>query len=72
MLMLSFPQRSCGFADQGDRVAGRVSRADVAAVAVAALSDARAANVTFELSSKAGAVPPAHQLSSLFEGLAKD
>ena len=53
-------------------MAGRVSRADVAAVAVAALSDPHAANVTFELSSKAGAVPPAHQLSSLFEGLAKD
>ncbi|KAK9843431.1 hypothetical protein WJX81_002050 [Elliptochloris bilobata] len=58
--------------NQGDRVAGRVSRADVAAVAVAALSDPRAANVTLELSSKSGAVPPANQLSSLFKGLAKD
>ena len=69
---LSMKAVPCGFADQGDRVAGRVSRADVAAVAVEALTDPRAANVTIELSSKAGAVPPAHQLSSLFEGLAKD
>jgi hypothetical protein len=58
-------------ADQGDRVAGRVSRADVAAVAVAALSDSNAANVTFELSSKAG-LPRPRQLDSLFEGLAKE
>lgn len=58
-------------ADQGDRVAGRVSRADVAAVAVAALSDPSAAGVTFELSSKAE-LPPANQLASIFEGLAKD
>jgi len=58
-------------ADQGDRVAGRVSRADVAAVAVAALSDPNAADVSFELSSKAGALPRPRQLDSLFEGLAK-
>lgn len=66
---------------QGDTGAGRVSRADVAAVCVAALTDPAAANVTLELLSKPaakdGAPPPTppplrEQLASLFAGLKPD
>eukprot|EP00887_Chlorella_sp_A99_P006939 scaffold2.g6939.t1 len=67
-------------AAQGDAGAGgRVGRADVAAVCVAALDNPAAANVTLELTSKTAAqlrgaaVPPlAAQLRSLFKGLAPD
>ncbi|KAL4854196.1 hypothetical protein ACK3TF_005041 [Chlorella vulgaris] len=62
-------------AKQGDKGAGRVSRADVAAVCVAALSDPAAKNVTFELlgSSDNDSPPPlAQQLASLFRGLKPD
>lgn len=60
---------------QGDRGSGRVSRADVAAVCVAALTDPAARNVTFELVSKPaeGQAPPlAQQLRGLFAGLKPD
>ena len=59
-------------AGQGDNVAGQVSRADVARVCVAALTDPSAKNVTLELSSKKGVPAPADQLKTLFKGLQPD
>jgi uncharacterized protein YbjT (DUF2867 family) len=59
---------------QGDRAgAGRVARADVAAVAVAALTAADAAGVTLELAAD-GKRPAAEGPApgAVFEGLAKD
>lgn len=58
---------------QGDRSAGRVARADVAAVAVAALTARDAAGVTLELASdanKAASEGPAP--ADVFAGLVKD
>ncbi|KAL4459105.1 hypothetical protein ABPG75_013970 [Micractinium tetrahymenae] len=60
---------------QGDRSSGRVSRADVAAVCVAALTAPAARNVTLELMSKPAegqAAPLAQQLRGLFGGLKPD
>jgi uncharacterized protein YbjT (DUF2867 family) len=73
---------------QGDTSAGSVSRADVAAVCVAALTDPAAENVTFELMSvaddkeksaggggenvKIAVVPLVDQLKGIFAGLKKD
>ncbi|KAL4419569.1 hypothetical protein ABPG77_003595 [Micractinium sp. CCAP 211/92] len=60
---------------QGDHGSGRVSRADVAAVCVAALTDSATRNVTFELVGKPaeGQAPPlAQQLRGLFTGLKAD
>ena len=67
-------------AGQGDKSSGSVSRADVAAVCVAALTDPAARNVTLELhgakpgaEGAAPAVPPlAEQLHGLFQGLKPD
>jgi hypothetical protein len=65
-------------AEQGDQGAGgRVSRADVAAVCCAALTDPAARGVTLELSSRpfaegARAVPLQEQLEGLFQGLKPD
>ncbi|PSC74312.1 epimerase [Micractinium conductrix] len=61
---------------QGDKGSGKVSRADVAAVCVAALSDPAARNVTLELVSKPAVGQPAaplpKQLKGLFAGLQAD
>ncbi|PRW59141.1 nad-dependent epimerase dehydratase isoform B [Chlorella sorokiniana] len=61
---------------QGDKSSGRVARADVAAVAVAALNDPAARGLTLELTSKPAAeaapAPLAQQLKSLFVGLKTD
>ena len=60
-------------AAQGDKTAGRVARADVAAVAVAALTAPEAVGVTLELASdakKAAAEGPAP--ADIFKGLKKD
>ena len=62
---------------QGDKGAGAVSRADVAAVSVAALKEKNAKNATFELVSKPAAegesVPTlVDQLKSAFNGLKPD
>ncbi|GAB4820791.1 hypothetical protein N2152v2_007837 [Parachlorella kessleri] len=64
-------------ADQGDKSTGQVTRAEVAAACVAALSDPAAQNVTLELTSKApgggSSVPPLEeQLRTLFKGLQPD
>ena len=68
-------------AQQGDRASGRVSRADVAAVCVAALTDAAASRRTLELvdakPTPGGAAPPPpppldQQLAGLFAGLSPD
>ena len=53
-------------------MAGQVSRADVARVCVAALTDPAAKNVTLELSSKKGVPAPDDQLKTLFKGLQPD
>lgn len=60
---------------QGDHGSGRVSRADVAAVCVAALTDPAARNVTLELLSAPAdgePAPLAQQLRGLFAGLKPD
>lgn len=61
---------------QGDTMSGKVSRADVAAVCVAALTDPAAKNVTLELVSKPAEgqapAPLAQQLRGLFGGLKPD
>lgn len=60
---------------QGDQSSGHVSRADVAAVCVAALKEPALERVTFELEGKGSkqVVPPlAEQLKSLFNGLKAD
>ena len=61
---------------QGDRASGMVTRGDVAAVCVAALSDLAAEQVTFELVSDAkaaaAAAPLPEQLRGLFAGLQRD
>ena len=54
---------------QGDKAAGRVARADVAAVCVAALGDAAARNVVLELSSDAKRPAGDTPLEGLFAGL---
>ena len=51
---------------------GRVSRADTAAVCVAALTSPSAKNVTFELSSKSGTPTHKEHLHTLFENLKAD
>ena len=59
-------------AAQGDSgSAGRIARADVARVCVAALSVPAARNVTLELFSKDGS-PAADQMSTIFNGLKPD
>ena len=59
-------------AAQGDSgSAGRIARADVARVCVAALSAPAAKNVTLELFSKDGS-PAADQMSTIFNGLKPD
>lgn len=59
-------------AAQGDSgSAGRIARADVARVCVAALSAPAAKNVTLELFSKDGS-PAAAQMSTLFTALKPD
>jgi hypothetical protein len=61
------------FAGQGDSgTAGSISRSDVAAVCVAALSAPAALNTTFELRTDPNEPGSADQLSSLFTGLEKD
>ena len=67
---------------QGDKSAGSVARADVAAVCVAALSNPKATNVTLELMNESSAgsggeqkkvlVPLADQLKNIFAGLKQD
>ena len=57
-------------AGQGDTISGSISRADVAAVCVAALQSEAAQRVTLELISKPeGAVNPPE---SIFKGLKPD
>ena len=59
-------------AAQGDSgSAGRIARADVARVCVAALSAPAAKNVTLELFSKDGSTT-ADQMSTIFNGLKPD
>lgn len=58
---------------QGDKTIGRVSRADVAAVAVAALTAPAAAGVTLELGSDCGKkAEEGPALGAIFDGLVKD
>lgn len=62
---------------QGDTVLGQVSRADVAAVCIAALSSDATKNTTFELVNvkATGSQPPtntAAAFATLFEGLKRD
>ncbi|GAB4813396.1 hypothetical protein N2152v2_000442 [Parachlorella kessleri] len=65
-------------AEQGDKGSpGRISRADVAAVCCAALTDPKARNVTLELAGKPwgqdeAKVQLAEQLKGLFQGLSPD
>ncbi len=64
-------------ADQGDKSTGQVTRADVAAVCVAALTDPAAENLTLEIMSKPPAagvlLPPlTEQLKGFFHGLQRD
>lgn len=49
-----------------------VSRADVAAICVAALSAPAAKDTTFEIISKPADDAPPNQLANFFEGLDKD
>ena len=59
-------------AGQGDlpaRAPGMGSRADVAAICVAALSASAARNTTFEIMSNPAESAPLNQLDNYFEGL---
>lgn len=57
--------------DQGDRISGQVSRADVARVCIAALENPAARNVTFEMIALPGE-PPQTTLGELFASLEPD
>jgi uncharacterized protein YbjT (DUF2867 family) len=59
---------------QGDRMSsgGGISRADVAAVAIAALFDDAAHRVTLEINSRGADAAEAEQLASVFKGLVPD
>jgi hypothetical protein len=68
-------QHNVGYATagQGDPgTAGSISRADVAAVCVAALSAPAALKTTFELRTDSNEPGSADQISSIFTGLEKD
>jgi uncharacterized protein YbjT (DUF2867 family) len=56
--------------DQGDKISGRVSRADVADISLQALTHPNARNVTFELIEAEGQQPGS--LDPLFDGLKSD
>ncbi len=59
--------------DQGDRITGRVSRADVATVCLQALRQERALNTTFEMVAVDGRAPEAQAAwDDLFAALAPD
>lgn len=60
--------------DQGDNISGRVSRADVGSVCVAALDSPLTKNVTLELLAKKppAPAPAAGQLAGLFDALKPD
>ncbi|MBZ0284434.1 MAG: SDR family oxidoreductase [Anaerolineae bacterium] len=58
--------------DQGDRMSGRISRADVAEICLRALNQPEARQVTFEVIETEGKPPDDAEWAALFGGLQKD